>query len=430
MKVWRVLLVVILLMSLVLTMSSSLLAEQITLTVTDWSATREKYFKDLIPKFEALNPDIKINYIRKPGGQYHDELQTAFVAGVGIPDLPMVEISSMGKFMKGKEIPFLDLTDWIKTYRPKLIESRLNHWSYFGKVWAVPQDIHPSVLIYRRDFFAEAGFSSDPSQVEKLLETWEKFVIVGQKLTKDINGDGKIDRYMIFLEPWMQYWLMILQQRSGMFDRAGKVILDDRVNIDTLRFVVDLLNKYKIAALYPSGAAFYSAVDDGNVVTVMGAEWHIGYVKQYTPKTAGKWGAIPLPAWPTTKIRTGTQGGSAMTITKACKHPEAAKRFIEFVFLSKDNIKTRWSSTYQLPPLRDALTLPDIVNVPDPYFGGQKFGALIAKLARQIPTYYMSPYWPEALDAAQNEIRLAIEGQKTPEQALKDAANKVRGVIK
>jgi len=411
-------------------LGSSLMAEQITLTVTDWSSTRENYFKDLIPKFESLYPDIKINYVRKPSSQYPDELQTAFIAGVGIPDLPMIEISSMGRFMKGKNIPFLDLTDWIKPFRSKMIESRLVHWTYYGKVYAVPQDIHPSVLIYRRDLFAEAGYPSDPTQVDKLLENWEKFIAVGQKLTKDINGDGKIDRYMTFLEPWMQYWLMLLQQRSGMFDKSGKVIIDSKTNIDTLKFLVDLLKNYKIADLYPSGAALYSAIDDGNAACILGAEWHIGYIKQYTSKTAGKWGAVPLPAWPSTKIRTGTQGGSAMTITKACKHPDAAKKFLEFVFLSKDSIKPRWASTYQLPPLRDALTMPEIVNTPDPYFGGQKFGALITKLARQIPVYYMTPYWPEGLDAMQNEIRLVIDGKKSPEQGLKDAANKVRDLMK
>ncbi len=49
------------------------------------------------------------------------------------------------------------------------------------------------MLAYRKDLLDSLGV--DASQ----LDTWDKFVEVGRRLSKDLNGDGIIDRYMIDL---------------------------------------------------------------------------------------------------------------------------------------------------------------------------------------------------------------------------------------
>jgi len=423
MKKWSI----ILALTAILVLSGVLIAgakEKITLNFIDWSYTREQWIRPVISKFEKAYPDIKINFKRLAFAACHDGLQTAFMAGKGIPEVVTQEISWFGRFFKGEERPFVDLTDLLAPYRPKLVEARLGPYTFFGRVWAIPNDVHPAALIYRRDFFSEAGLPSEPAEVEKLLANWEDFLEVGKKLTRP-------DRHAIFI-PGADFgylMMMVLQQGSWAFNEKGEVTLDNDINIRTLQFYVDMLNKYKIAAPSPAGAAFYSAIDEGKVAAAMGPDWHLGYIKKYTPKSAGKWGAIPLPVWPGYNVRTATWGGSAFAITKACKYPEAAWEFMKFAFLEKENGVIRWLAAYQLPPLKEIIESPGL-RVPDPYFTNQTFGELMAKLALEVPVYYMSIYWPEAATYWAEAVGHAVAMKKTPEEALKEAAEKVRKIMK
>ncbi|MGQ9630975.1 MAG: ABC transporter substrate-binding protein [bacterium] len=418
-------------MAFALVVGSVVFTKAVTLELWLWSSTQIEYLKKLTPKFEAENPGIKVD-IKKIGFEdLHNKLQTSFMAGVGAPDISAVEISQMGKFFKGAGVPFLDLTDLIAPHRGGMIEARLAPWTYNGKVYGMPQDMHPCTLIYRRDLFEEAGLPSDPAEVDKLVSTWKDYVEVGKKLVKDLDGDGKIDRYMTFINTTDigYHMLMIIQRGGGMFDKEGNVILDNQISIDTLQFLLDMVDKHKIAVSQPSGAARYAAIDDGAVATVFGPDWDLGYVKKYTPKTAGKWGAVLLPAWEKGGPRTSTWGGTSYTILASSKYKQEAWKYMQYVWLRTDSGIVRWFESYQLPPLKGVLVSPEIAE-PDPYFAGQKFGALNATAAYDLPAYYMTPYWAEGASYWVVAISDVFAHKKTPEQALKEAAAKLRSDMK
>src|SRR5919112_4572863 len=57
--------------------------------------------------------NVKVNFRIFPYEQMHDKLLTALVSGKGAPDIADVEISRFSNFIKGDELPFVDLTDRI-----------------------------------------------------------------------------------------------------------------------------------------------------------------------------------------------------------------------------------------------------------------------------------------------------------------------------
>ena len=67
---------------------------------------------------------------------------------------------------------------------PALVESA----TYNGKLYGLPWYAGNRSVYYRKDWFAEEG-------IEEFPTTWEDFVEVAIRLTKDTDGDGKIDRY-------------------------------------------------------------------------------------------------------------------------------------------------------------------------------------------------------------------------------------------
>ena len=62
----------------------------------------------------------------------------------------------------------------------------LDSIKYQGKIWSVPFATNNVGIFYRPSLFKAAG-------IKELPRNWEEFREVAKKLTRDTNGDNKID---------------------------------------------------------------------------------------------------------------------------------------------------------------------------------------------------------------------------------------------
>ena len=100
------------------------------------------------------------------------------MAGTEVPDLVEVEKYTMGYFTKGpiEDAGFEDLTERIKAegLDKRIVDTRFTMYSSRGRIFALPHDVHPVVLVYRRDIIEQLGINVDE------LTTWDKFTEVGR----------------------------------------------------------------------------------------------------------------------------------------------------------------------------------------------------------------------------------------------------------
>ena len=61
-----------------------------------------------------------------------------------------------------------------------------------GGLYGVPWYLDVRVIFYRADILAQAGWDHYP-------RTWDELEKMGRELSRDLNGDGKIDQYAINL---------------------------------------------------------------------------------------------------------------------------------------------------------------------------------------------------------------------------------------
>src|SRR3954451_24381060 len=156
-------------------------------------------YRPAIAKFEEENHvHIQVQVVDKV--VVRERLQAALEAGADVPDMVELLAGTMGTFTRGplQDVGFVDLTDRATNahLNEKLVASRFKMWSSRQRVFALPHDVHPVMLIYRRDLVEELGID-----VNKLT-TWAEFERVGREVvTRDLDGDGVPDRYMIDLRP-------------------------------------------------------------------------------------------------------------------------------------------------------------------------------------------------------------------------------------
>jgi arabinosaccharide transport system substrate-binding protein len=368
--------------------------------------------------------DIKLT----DGAALVNRLLAAFIAGKGAPDVTEVEISSIGRFFKGpiEEIGFVDLTDRFRRegYLDAIPAARFTPWMTRGHIFGCPEDLHPVILLYREDLFrrwdgqARTWATIDLPREVKL---WSDFERVGQEVMRDAAAHGEPARYPIGLHKnqWWNLWMLLLQRGGGMFDEQGRVIIDQPVAVETLQFVCDLFNRDRIAWTIEDLPSLWAAMKDDKVMSVMAADWFVGFVKDNRPEQAGKWRAMPLPAFEPGGRRVSSHGGTTMAIPKQCPNQEMAWELIKFFYLNHDVVVERVPKTRVMPALKSAYRDPRLLSYEDPFLGKQRIAALFGSLKDDIPRIYQTPYWAEAQALLQQAVFNAVEGYQTPAQALR-----------
>lgn len=358
-------------------------------------------------EFEKLYPHITVKPVAMGAWDLHDRLLVALLAGVGAPDVSLLVQRRFQEYIETGRL--LDISDHFMKYKddfPKAVWEVVEH---DGRIWGMPIDQTPAVLFYRKDIFAEHG-------IEVPIETWPEFIEIGKKLS-----DPRAGRYMTWqfvpAGGWgVSYYVMFLQSRGGnVFDDDGRVIRNNTLAKETLRWYYDLSAEHDIAFQAPTGSpAFYAALKDGRLLSYPNPAWGLWGIKEVAPELAGKWGVMPWPKWDANSpAYTGSWGGSVLTIPAQTKHPEEAKLWVEFLTARLEGQEIVWKVGNGVPAYLPALDAPFMLE-PDPYLGGEVVYEAIR--AREMPVFNFRN-WAEAEIIIGNWIDRMFEGRVTPEDA-------------
>lgn len=140
-------------------------------------------FEDVFARYMADHPNVEINYLYIPHGEYMTKLNTMAASGT-MPDMgQMIEHSSL---LWAENDMFLDVSD---LYESGKIASRMpavtfseTENGYLGSSFI--QEV--VILFYNKDYTEKMGVTV-PTEVEDAW-TWDEFVAAAKKLTTDKNG--------------------------------------------------------------------------------------------------------------------------------------------------------------------------------------------------------------------------------------------------
>jgi len=359
-----------------------------------WTFARNHYdgYIEAIPSFEAAHPGVKVRIELVHYRAVSERLQAAFWGDLDVPDLVEVEIGYAGTFFRGpiEDVGFLDLTDRIHSsgLYDRVVQSRFAPYTSRGHIFGLPHDVHPVMIAYRRDLFEEEGIN--PAQ----LDTWDKFTEAGRRVTRDLTGDGTIDRYMIELADMSTQSLevMLFQRGGGFFDADGRLSIDDEVSLETLCWFVPLVvGPERIANSLGEGQIRTQAVESGYLLCLICPDWRTSVFEMDMPRLSGQMALMPLPAPEPAGRRTSTWGGTMIAITKKTRNPDLAWELALHLYYNTTYLGDRFRSSNIIPPLRDAWQLPAF-SEPRPFWSSQRIGELYIRLADQTPPQYTSPF--------------------------------------
>jgi len=162
--------------------------ENVKLTLMTTEASGEEalaYYEELIDKYETDHPGVEIELIQ--GGNWQDveaKLSAASLSNT-YPDILLVPLSALGSRAALGE--YADLTDYIANWEDAddIMPAAIDIGKYKGTSVAIGAYPVPEIIMYRKDFFIEAGLDPD-----KPPTTWDELYEYATKLAQvDENGE-------------------------------------------------------------------------------------------------------------------------------------------------------------------------------------------------------------------------------------------------
>jgi arabinosaccharide transport system substrate-binding protein len=377
------------------------------------------------------HPDRSEIELRNLGNAMFDRLSLAVMSDKGLPDLVEIEQSVIGRFLRGPvdEIPFVDLTDRIvgEGWDRKCVRARFARYSVQGRIFGIPHDLHPLVLVYRPDVLADLGFT--PAD----LRLWSDWVDAAPKLYRPGALGTDEWRHGLSLSTVEAFdFLAMLWQRGGdIFRPDGTVMMDDDLAIDTLEFYVSLLRGDPPAAgpELSSWTEDFAAVARGQIVALPCPDWMLATIQlDARSLLEGKVKCMPMPAWKEGGPRTASMGGTAMCIPQGCADVDRAWALVKFLYFDRDSLVERFRTQTIVPPLVTVFDDAAFDEQVD-FFQGQRVGRLLTELALEVPPVQGSAYMPEAYALLNAVFADVLAGRVSPRDALERVATDLRDVI-
>ena len=390
------------------------------LKLTFWHAMadpKDKVLLSLIEDFEKQNPDIKISaqYV----GNY-DILLQKLMASVGAgnpPDIAQVYENWTTRFKEENVI--LPVSDWLEKDKESkkdladIFPVFIKNNSYDKKMWTFPFNKSIYVYYYNRSLFKKEGLAA-PKTIPEFLSTCTK-------LTKR-DSSGKTIQYGFGFRANIDVFAIFLYMNKGRFfnEPETRSVFNDETGRDTLQFIVDLVNKYKVA--YYTKDYLDNDFGAGRMASFFSTNPHRSYLE---PGLSFPLGVASLPAG---KIKAAPIAGTNIAVfskKNSTKERESACwKFIKWMSSIENNVKWAIGTSY-LPIRRSALESPLMIE-------HLKKKPLDLVGIEELKTAVTDPRvkcWQEARIYIGEALEKALLGKSTPQAALDEAAKKIDALL-
>lgn len=372
----------------------------------------DKIAEAAIPAWQAMHPDVELRILMRQYTDHHTAMTTALSTAVGLPDVMALESSFVGRFAQGGGLEDLRQPPFgIETFRPRLVPYAYDQAiARSGAVVAVPADIGPGTMLYRKDIVDRAEVTPD-----ELTRSWDSYVATGERIK------ARTGAYLIANVQEIKDILIADGLRPGegiYFD------VESRVLVNSPRFErafeVALRARQKgLDAKVPAWSNDWGAgFKNGRLATELSGAWLVGQLNAFVaPETKGLWRAASLPGG-----SHAPYGGTFYAIARksAPSRKLLAWRFIQLMTLDPQRQLQAFKTYDAFPALRDVHEDP-FFSEPVEFLSGQRARLLWRDDALKIAALPVHKQAKFAEEVVQTELDKVLRGQKTIKAALADA---------
>lgn len=399
------------------------------ITLKYWCATNPneiKLAKLLVSEWNNTHEKIKVELQPIPASRSSEEVLLAAIAGKTTPDIcsniwpgAMDDYTSSGGLVNFDRFP--DFMNFINNRVPANILKFFK--SPDGYYYQLPWKTNPTMIMYNKKMFREAGVKNPP-------RTYSEYIDAAMKVSKDLDGDGQNDQWMCYRDIMSIWWQRLFDfypfyiAASGgktLFNKDGQIIFNNKAAIQTF----ELFQKMYENGYFPIATMQGDYFIKGKLATQITSAWNIIHVEKFAPK-GFDYDITPIPVPDDYKGKIYTRGDfKNISIFSTTKHPKEAWEFCKHLISRESDLKLLQICT-QVPVRKNMIT--DSLFMP--YFKKNPMVKKFAKQAKYTRGVDGISDLKEIFDCISVEYeKCALYGIKSPEKAVKDAADRARVIM-
>jgi len=299
-----------------------------TVTLQFWSTynTADKeastIAKVIIPRFEKLNPGIKVNSVIYPYSALLNKFITTSAAG-NPPDVMRSDIAWVAQLAQEGIIENVSKLKAFTAIRKESLPGPLATTEVGGKFYAYPDDTNTQALYWNKADFAAAGISGPPTTINQMLADAATLTVP----SKQQYGLGVDGTDIWNTAPYV--WSMGGSFTNGNYSQASGY-LDSSATTTAVQTLVNLLKAGDIGSDFQGGASAVSGESGfpkGEYAMYIDGPWAVPTYSGLSPVPS--YGIAPFPSGAGGSV--STVGGEDTVVARDGHHVADAEKFAAFL---------------------------------------------------------------------------------------------------
>jgi multiple sugar transport system substrate-binding protein len=384
--------------------ATGLAQETVTIRYMNFTAggDRTEEITAIIAAFEAENPNIKIEPVNAPFGDYFTMLQADFVGG-DPPDVLELNYENFTAYASNDVL--LDLTPYIDPdvpYYPRALEA----FQYQGVQYALPETFSTVVLFYNKELFDQAGLEYPTAEW-----TWDDALEAG--LAISALGD---DIWGIYspIQFW-EFYKRAAQNGCTFFNEdQTETLIDAPECVEALEVMIGLMESGAMPTpAEQAGISDSELFINGQLgMVVTGIWWFPAY-----QEATFDWDIQLEPGMSQRAYHFFSNG---IAVAKNTEYPEEAAAWAQFMTSSPAAVQVRLESEWELPTLDDPALFVSYLEQSPP----ASRDVVFASLEEPVPPPVIARQ-SEMQDIFDERLNAVISGELEPQEALELAKQEI-----
>ncbi len=366
---------------------------KVTLRIMDWASVEEMPSDELaLEEFKKQYPEIDILYEPTPGRVYEEKILTALAAD-DPPDVFLLDSKLVPTFTNKHVLlnlqPFfnklsIDTTQWFPNV--------LNIGRKGTSVYAFPKGFTPIMMYYNKKLFRDAHVAYPTTEW-----TWDDYLQIAKKLTRDTDGNGVPDIYGAAFTNYYYVWIPWVWSAGGdVVDSEGMKAtgyLNSPKTEGALQFLIDLRLKHHVSpdlgtwVQSEKTGTSYSLFSNGKIGMLASGHWLMPKFIKYIREGTLEIGVAPFPRNPEgPKVNVMYESGWCVPVN--AKHPDEAVLLAAFM-AGEHSARIRTNEGLEIPSVitvandnvRSDLTGMEKIFVDEVPYCRQPWGSVIERFS-------------------------------------------------
>jgi N,N'-diacetylchitobiose transport system substrate-binding protein len=367
--------------------------------------------------FQAKHPGVQVD-VQYQQWTTHLTKFDAALAGNNAPDVIEMGNTETTKYMAAGAFANLQAKSFPNSGR--WLGALKGSCTFGGKLFCVPYYAGARAVIYRKDYYRQAGIKGTP-------RTLNQFVADGKKLMKKFGKDRNFSAVYFAGKNWYATMQFVYDYGGQLATRSGgkwKGSLDSPKAIKALTKLKSIVRSLSRAPLTVDEAHPYPSIPfaKGKVASFIGNGWEWPYTldaKVGNPGLANVMGAYPMPSHIKGRYMPTFLGGSDLAVPVTSNSKSLAVDWI-----------AAFTSSAQEKTIADAGNIPNATNLASFTKSNPKVApfAEAAKFSWFVPT---APNWVnvENANVLQDMCSQIFTGRKSVKAAATNASNTITRIL-